>query len=477
MFDIRKIQVYRNEKDKAGTVQVKKPKKYEMIGVGFHGAVFKYSSDKCIKIFANRSDAKAEAKVYRAMADNEAVPKLYSCGGNFIIIDYIKGITLRDYLYKKGDMPASITKQLLCIIRNTKYKDYNLMDVELNNIIVEENENLKLIDLCGILWMEARPDSLFKELNNIGALNSFLIQLKQLDYELFQIWELLMTEYRSTFSKIREQDILNKDNKVNYINKAIILTYHNVGNQIYDSAELNSVTITTETFISHLQGLKDYGFNVISLRQLLDAVQGNCTMPPNAAAITFEDGKASFYSDAYPILLNYNFPTVNFIITGLTECNKNSISDSTVLSPDQITEMHCSGLVDIQSHTHDSHRLEYIDGYKTLASILSNKIYDLKDNVYESNEQYKVRITQDLLKSRRIIDEYIGIKPDVLSFPFGEYNNELIEIAEECGFKYFLTVDEGYNTQGSKAKIIYRIEDTKLCFEDLLYKMLSILSI
>lgn len=475
MFDIKSVRVSRNKNDEDGIVLVKNPNNYKLIGIGFHGAVFKLSDDKCVKIYANHSDARAEAQVYRAMENSTIIPKLYRTGEKYIIMEYVKGIILRDYLYKAGYLPVNITKKLINLFKSIKYKEHVLTDIELNNIIVDEHENFKLIDLCEILWMEARPVSLFKELDIMHMLNSFLLQVKQFDYEMFKTWELSMTEYKNVFIKIREKDILI-NNKVNYSKKAVVLTYHSVSDMIYKNDDLNSVTISTEKFRTHLRGLKDYGFNIISLRHLLDAVQNKAEMPPNAAVITFDDGKSNFYSDAFPILSSYKMPVTCFIITKLTEYNKNQISDDTILSPAQLKKLYQSGLVDIQSHTHSNHDLIFIDKDKNIGSSLCHRIYNSENHTYEGWPEYRYRVTQDLFKSRNIINEYTGIMPDVLCLPFGEYNNDVIRLAEKCGFKYFITTDRGNNSEGSKSKFINRIEETSLGFEDLLYRILDIVS-
>lgn len=218
MFDINKIRVYRNINNTGrvtGKVIVENPQNQEMIGRGYQGAVFKYSDDKCIKVFARICDAKVEAEVYKSMKDNAVIPKLFGFGENFIIIEYIKGVTLDDYLWKKGYISTNITRQMLDIIRNTKYKNYNLTDVQLDNIIVDKDENLKLIDLGEILSVDERPSFLFKVINDMKKLNSFLEQVKQFDYSLFKTWEISMREYKNIFDKIREKEILDISNKAN----------------------------------------------------------------------------------------------------------------------------------------------------------------------------------------------------------------------------------------------------------------------
>lgn len=237
-------------------------------------------------------------------------------------------------------------------------------------------------------------------------------------------------------------------NNIHYKNKAIALIYHHIS-----STKTDNLTITPERFESDLKSLKDNEFNIISLSQMLNGMYGKFKFPDNAVVITFDDGIESFYNYAYPLLKKYNMCAVNFIITSRTEGYKTSKA----LSPNEITEMYKSGIVDIQSHTHRSHYLEYVDLNLKQGGVLANRIYNSGNNSYESEEAYMKRVTDDLKKSREIIYKYIGVYAEVLCFPFGHYNEKVISIAEACGFKYFVTINEGCNEQNSMCKMVLRI--------------------
>ncbi|MCT4595008.1 MAG: polysaccharide deacetylase family protein [Anaeromicrobium sp.] len=258
------------------------------------------------------------------------------------------------------------------------------------------------------------------------------------------------------------------NNSIYYRDKAVVLIYHNISNRIN-----NCLSISPNKFESHLKELKNKKFNIIKLRQLLDAMAGKSKLPPNAVVITFDDGIKSFYSYAYPILKKYNMPAVNFIITSTTESIKSSSNKIQFLTPPEIKEMYKSGLVDIQSHTHDNHNLVYIDPYLNKKGSLAHRIYD-EIKGYESEENYIKRIRYDLKKSREIIYKYIGEYPDVLSFPFGHFNNRVINISESCGFKYFITINEGVNQENSNSKIVLRIGHTFLNADKLIQKIIKV---
>lgn len=258
--------------------------------------------------------------------------------------------------------------------------------------------------------------------------------------------------------------------KPDYTKKAIVLTYHHISNN-----DFSGITITPERFEKDLIMLRDNGFNIISLREMLNAIEGKQTLPPNAIVITFDDGIESFYNYAYPLLKQYAMPASQFVITSRTESYKPSTAELNSLSPAQIVEMHASGLIDIQSHSHKGHEYIYINESKKAGPALTYNYFNTSTKVLETAEDYQKRITEDLTSSRDIIYKYIGEYPDMLCFPFGSYSKELVEIARGVGFSYFITTKYGYNIENSKDSFIYRIRagDKKLNSDILLANILE----
>lgn len=255
-----------------------------------------------------------------------------------------------------------------------------------------------------------------------------------------------------------------------YSKKAVVLTYHHISNKPF-----SGITITPERFEEDLKMLRDKKFNVISLREMINTVEGSVELPENAVVITFDDGIESFYKYAYPLLKKYNMPVTQFIITARNENYSPSENELNSLSPVEIKEMYGSGLVDIQSHTHNSHEYVYINSELKKGPMLTFKIYNPETNKKESDEEYISRITADLKTSREVIYKYTGVYPDMLCFPFGSYNKKVWDAGKAVGFKYFITTQPGYNKENSKKTAIYRIRsgDAALTTEKLLKNIID----
>ncbi len=72
--------------------------------------------------------------------------------------------------------------------------------------------------------------------------------------------------------------------------------------------------LPAEIFERRLATLKDFRANVLDLGDGLRRLQSG-TLPPRAVAITFDDGWADFYVNAYPALRKFGFPATVYLST------------------------------------------------------------------------------------------------------------------------------------------------------------------
>ncbi|MFC7394403.1 RIO1 family regulatory kinase/ATPase [Scopulibacillus cellulosilyticus] len=168
---------------------VHNPTSYPLIGKGLQGAVFKLSKDRCVKIYAREKDALKERQALTALQDSPIVPKLYESGSNYIVMEYIEGPTLLEYLKKTRSMTKHLSQQLMFIIREMERIKFTRRDASLRHIIVTKKKDLKLIDLVNSYTKNRnQPKVLLKGLNRLGLLTPFLNQVKKIDLGSFNKW-------------------------------------------------------------------------------------------------------------------------------------------------------------------------------------------------------------------------------------------------------------------------------------------------
>lgn len=130
--------------------------------------------------------------------------------------------------------------------------------------------------------------------------------------------------------------------------------------------------VTPERFEHQLRYLKTNGYSTITGEELLQILKGRTSLSPRSVVLTFDDGSASLYSVAWPLLKKYGYKATAFIIPGLVpeeapaaptyemyekgqvteeDLIAREAGDSPLCSWKEIELMHESGIIDFQAHS------------------------------------------------------------------------------------------------------------------------------
>lgn len=226
---------------------------------------------------------------------------------------------------------------------------------------------------------------------------------------------------------------INIGNRTGYISKATtaidqgipVLMYHHIltpEEKIHSPFANSSTTMTTIEFEEQMKYLHDEHFTTIKTKDLYDYLNGEKNLPANSVLLTMDDGNISSRIYGYPILQKYNVHIDQFIITSRTphEPLPFDYQTLTFLSQQEMDEM--TDHYGYHSHTHAMHSLtENQTGY------LLTKTDD--------------EIVEDLIHSRNALDD-----TSFLAYPFGQYDDHVIELAKKSGFTLAFTTTGGYTT-------------------------------
>ncbi len=230
-----------------------------------------------------------------------------------------------------------------------------------------------------------------------------------------------------------------------------ILLYHSVIPKL-EEEHSRSMFVSEVNFEKDLKYLKKNGYETISLEQMEDYYLGEeIQLPKKPIVITFDDGYLNNYEYAYPLLKKYDTKAVIYLI-GWSVGRDTFIDSDKEITPhfnwEQAREMYESGLIQFGSHTFDLHNEQGLSyGYgKEVGFGLA-----IMDD--ESDEEYKTRVEEDLKKSKIMIEEEIGQEVTSIAYPYGEYNETLLDMLEELGFKSGLITE---SDQESKSPFTIR---------------------
>ena len=193
--------------------------------------------------------------------------------------------------------------------------------------------------------------------------------------------------------------------------QAPILVYHRFGATVTDS-----MMVSTRVLDSQLAMIRQGGYHVIPLRTLVDAILSGGAIPADSIVITVDDGHASFYTEMLPRLRQYGFPVTLFIYPSAISNAKWAMTWA------QLTELQKSGDIDIESHTfwHPNFKVE-------------------KRRLSET--AYKEFVDRQLGHSKAVLEQKLARRIDLLAWPFGIYDDWLMQEAQQAGYKAAFTLD------------------------------------
>ncbi|WP_404461451.1 protein kinase family protein [Sutcliffiella horikoshii] len=125
-------------------------KQLTMAGSGRSAYVFKLkNTKKVLKVFYPPFEhlAKREAKIYKKLEGVSYFPVMHASGENYIVIDYIDGLTLFECLVKGKHIDENVLDEVDHAILLAKNRGLNPSDIHLHNILITSDGKVKLIDV------------------------------------------------------------------------------------------------------------------------------------------------------------------------------------------------------------------------------------------------------------------------------------------------------------------------------------------
>lgn len=173
-----------------GLISIKDLVGYKKIGQGSDGSIFQLTSEKCIKIFKREEAFRNELFAYEAGASSSVIPTLYEYGRNYIMIEYINGPSLKNYLKNEKELSESTAQKLIFMLDEFKRIGFTKQDTQIRHIFINELGEIKVIDHKRAFSRTTNvPLRLLKDLKEIGFLDEFLKHVKIVDLSLYNKWK------------------------------------------------------------------------------------------------------------------------------------------------------------------------------------------------------------------------------------------------------------------------------------------------
>jgi peptidoglycan/xylan/chitin deacetylase (PgdA/CDA1 family) len=158
--------------------------------------------------------------------------------------------------------------------------------------------------------------------------------------------------------------------------------------------------VTPYTFDRELGYLKENGYVSVSFDDLAHRLSFGTPLPPKPLIISFDDGWASQYQYALPLLKKYGFIATFFIFT-------NAIGVKNFMSWDQVLALKEA---DMQIGCHSK-------SHPALTRIKSEEA-----------------LREEIFGAKQIIETHLRKTVTAYDYPFGLYNDHIIDLVKEAGF-------------------------------------------
>lgn len=191
-----------------------------------------------------------------------------------------------------------------------------------------------------------------------------------------------------------------------------VLMYHMIGD-----IQNNAAVMTEANLRLQMNYLRDHGYHPITMQELYDYITKGAPLPEKPVCITFDDGYLDSYTIVYPLMKEYGFPWTLFLITDDVGQPYNR------MTWDQLKEMADSHTVTIANHTLSHPKLHNLATAK-----------EKEKEIVEANEALKY---------------HLGIDNAWLAYPYGDYDDQVVEICKKAGIKMAVTTDSGRVHVGS----------------------------
>lgn len=180
-----------------------------------------------------------------------------------------------------------------------------------------------------------------------------------------------------------------------------VLCYHQIRNwQTSDSKFERTYIMPPENFREQMKMLADNGYHTITPDELMSYLNNGISLPSKPVLLMFDDGTASQIENAVPVLNQYHFKAIFFIMTV-------SLNKSLYMSTQQVKNLSDEGFI-VGAHTWDHHS---VTGYK--------------------NDDWKIQLE----KPKYQLEQITGKPVDYFAYPNGLWNEAAVQQLKNYGYK------------------------------------------
>jgi peptidoglycan/xylan/chitin deacetylase (PgdA/CDA1 family) len=226
-----------------------------------------------------------------------------------------------------------------------------------------------------------------------------------------------------------------KSARLTEASRVTVLMYHRIGEASNDWERRFSVS--PQRFAEHMRALQAHGMRPCPVGDFVAWLEGAGTLCQGSFVLTFDDGYLGVYEHAFPRLSQMGWPATVFLVSDLigrvdTWTARENPSGRTypLLGRGEIEAMARGGF-SFQSHSRGHPDLRHLA---------------------------RPQLLEELAGARRDLEDLLGRPVPYLAYPFGRYDENVLEATKACGYAAAFSVQPGFNRRDVDRYRIRRLD-------------------
>lgn len=210
----------------------------------------------------------------------------------------------------------------------------------------------------------------------------------------------------------------------------IVLHYHAINDK---TGKEEIIAVRPDDFTWHMNYLKKAGYTVIPLEQAVQYLTEGTKIPKKAVAISFDDGYVDNFTNAFPILNEFDYPATVFLATGeiggvnIWDLDK-GYAKLKLMDWEQILTLEESDMT-VMPHT-----VHHVDLTKV-------PVAKMKEEINQAKDALEQRLERPM---------------PYFSYPYSGVNDKVVQEVQAAGFQAAFT--SAFGTNLYKRTDLYRIK-------------------
>jgi peptidoglycan/xylan/chitin deacetylase (PgdA/CDA1 family) len=214
-----------------------------------------------------------------------------------------------------------------------------------------------------------------------------------------------------------------------------VLMYHRVGEAHNDWER--KYCVGAQRFSEHMRTLARAGWRAVSIDDFFAWLDGRLELPERSFLLTFDDGFLGVHEHAAPVLAALGWPATVFLVSQLIGqrdawCEAHNPSGVTypLMDASHIRELRRQGF-SFHSHTRT---------HADLPTLADSELHD------------------QLAGAREDLQALLGEEVPYLAYPYGHYDDRVLQAAKAAGYQAAFSVQPGFNRQDIDRMRIRRLD-------------------